>query len=764
MTFRNILLASVGMAWVAAASAAAAQTAAADGDGMAGQGQLQDIVVTAQKRAESSQKTPISISVVSGDDLVNRSANTLQDIQSQTPGLVFEQGPVNQFGVATQMRGISGKGSAEASAPIYINGIYMSAQTSGTNAGAPSAALLDIARVEVLKGPQGTLYGRNSTGGSINVVENAPKLDVVEGYVKAGVGNYNLRTASGVVNVPLVAESIGLRVAGLVTHQGAVVRNAINGTPILNRDEEAFRAALRFNPGDGALDATLRGDYYHAKGGGQLRQPVSVRPGAAALVVAIESGLNPFTNPAAVLQGVTTFQTFLKGGKPSVSDVFYNAPTSARVETYGGSFEVSYDIGGATLKSLTGYRHYEASSREDYDGTPFEILRGFVPYRYNQFSEELQLAGSALDGKLKYVVGGFYFNLKIHEQGVTSALPPLNPANPASRNYFDQSKSYSAFGQATYEITDSLNVTGGLRYTSEDKTLTVRNTDGLGCALPPPELIGGQCLARYKTSFTNVSYIGGVNYFVTPQVMIYGTVSTGFKSGGTNLGDRRPGSFVSYKPEKVDNYEIGFKGDLLDRRLRVNVSAFQMKYSDIQKAVVVATAGGGIFTITQNAASARITGVEMEVTALPVKGLELRGTLNYLKPKYLNYVDASRDRSNEKFDNQPRWQYSLSAAYTAETGIGDARAQIDWSWRGSVDLFPAAPAPRSNQFQPSYGLLNGRLSLEVESADLTIAAYGKNLLDKRYFGTITDLNASLGFGFGIVGMPRTYGLEITKRF
>jgi iron complex outermembrane receptor protein len=264
-----------------------------------------------------------------------------------------------------------------------------------------------------------------------------------------------------------------------------------------------------------------------------------------------------------------------------------------------------------------------------------------------------------------------------------------------------------------------------------------------------------------------VAYTASIDWQVTPLILLYARTSNGFKSGGLpHRVSLDPQTSDPFLPESVTDYEIGFKSRFWDNRVRLNIAAYYSDYTNIQRTVLTPgfSPGSPPTTATKNAASARIQGFEVELSTRPVDGLELGGTVSYTDARYRQFLSLGVDQSGQLFQNVPKWTYSLSAAYTVPLGFADLRAQANWYWRGRVDMFPAGGAPNPDRFQESYGLLSGRLSLELHEPNIEIALWGRNLTDEVYFNAAFDNFATAGTINQYIAEPRTYGLEAIFRF
>jgi iron complex outermembrane recepter protein len=447
---------------------------------------------------------------------------------------------------------------------------------------------------------------------------------------------------------------------------------------------------------------------------------------------------------------------------PSLSDVYSWGTSGTLTWTLSDNLEA---------KSISAYRVADRMTFYDLDGSPFPILHTNGYTHQEVFSQELQLAGDAVDGRLNWIIGGYY-SREFGFDGTQS----ISLNSFATRSFNEghvTNKSIAGFGQATFNITDQFGITAGLRYTEEEKRLVSANRrlDGL-CNLPVDLRLPGQCLVIRDDTWDALNYSFSLDYKPVDGVLLYAKTSTGFRSGGHNLrGGIDPITFETFDPEHVTDYEIGLKGDWLDGRLRTNLAAYYTKYKDIQRAVLVPSTLNPSSTVVRNAARATIYGGEAEVTFIPVDNLTLRATAGLTEPEYEEYRDGlGVDLSDQPFTYIPDRTYSLSAAYVMPMESGDLRFQVDWAWRGRVyydddSLFNGTNGLPDLRGQDAFGLLNARVSKRYESLGLDIALYGKNILDEEYIaGNLDTSTTALGFNSAVPGEPAIWGLEITKRF
>lgn len=720
---------------------------------------LDVIIVTARKRAENLQTTPISVTELGEEALKDRSVTLVSEIANYTPGMAISQNQASPLSVTFQLRGQSQNDLIVALDPpvgVYSDGVFMNAAI-----GVLGSSVVDLDRVEILKGPQGTLYGRNTTGGAVNFYTNLP-TDRWEGQITAGAGSYDAYEVSGVLNAPL-GENAAIRLVGERRGDNGYGTNYVTGERIGDRKSTLLRGTLSL--GSGPFKVILRADYSRARSdGGMGVRPLFLRPGSnAERAIAQQLGVSQTA-------AYDAYYDLVEAGRTNPWREGYNAPHFAKMRAFGGSATLEYDLGGATVKSITAYRDIRDDKSVDLDGTRFEL---FTLHRINtrikQFTQELQLVGDTFGDRLHYALGAFYIHSDGRDDNSSSALVTLSPAtNPTNRLGRVVVESPAVYGQATFDLTSTLHVTGGLRYTYESRDTTTSNVRGpTGQTCQEVGVLPGQpCTGRYPYDNENLSYTAGVDWSVTPDVMLYAKTSRGFKSGGVNTRHtENPASAAPFRPEVVTDYEAGLKSQFFDRRVRFNLSYFHSRYSDVQRTVARASAPPFLGQVTniENAAKATIDGVELEIAARPTPRLTLQGGLGYTKPQYISYIAPDgTDQSNQDFLQVSKWAYFLSANYNVPTSFGEIGAQIDWSWRSKRNLSPAGL--EAAVVRPGYGLLNGQIRLQFESIDLDARLFMKNILDKTYDVSVFDTSTSLGVVDGVLGAPRTWGISVTKNF
>lgn len=758
-------------------------------------GGIADIVVTARRSNESAQRVPIAISTVTGDDLEKLSVRDVMDIQALTPG--FQIASQNTAGRAKlTIRGqseVDSRLTTDPSVGVYVNDVSF-ARSYGLR-----SSMVDIERIEVLKGPQGTLFGRNTTGGAVNITTKQPTYDF-GGYMDFLYGSYDNVQATGVVNLPIVSDRVALRIVGQSINREGYGK-LHDGHDINDDHVYSGRALLRIDPTDN-VRMLLSADYVRQRNSGTniiLTSDLMLQNANAANralgAIAAELGLNP-ASAADRLTAYNAWRTYFdafQNGK--FYDGFANgvgteAPRDD-LDHYGFSGKIDVDVGNVTLTSISSYRNLRKAYAQNTDGVPFVVTGGFLSTDQEIFTQEFR--ASAIDGSgFDWQGGVFYSRETGNELSTNDALAYVTPTRSRLTDLDVKNTSKAVYFQGVYNFGSAVRLTGGVRYTKDYRFIDSMNRSDPAFATP---VVPGQTLTparcnllapseggpvfpncSYKTSTKSdkLTWLVSADWRPTDQVMLYGSVSTGYRSGGfTYNGTSSPttdvnafyATYAPFQPESVTNYELGVKADLLDRHLRVNASVFYQDYTDIQQRIRDLV-NGALVTLVRNAASATIKGGEIEVTAVPVEGLTLNFGAAYLDAKYNEFItlDGSGnplDLTSQQF-SAPDWTFNVGATYEIPTSDGYVRLFANYNWTDDVDFQPGSTAPAGTT-QRAFGLLDGRLSWFVESWDLDIALFGKNLTNKRYWNNATN-GESLGFNLAFPGEPRRFGVQIRKNF
>lgn len=750
-----ICLASSGAWWVVTPALAQSVPQAAESPK---ESQIGDIIVTAQRRSEAAQSTPLAITALSGKALQSSGVNSVEGLSKSIPNVEFGR---NAGDAKIFIRGVGYDSVApggETRVAVYNNNVYQSRSQ------AVFTTLYDVDRIEVLRGPQGTLYGRNATAGAINIITADPG-DELNGYASAQVGNYSLFQTEGAIGGP-VADWLGIRLSGQTVDRGGYGRNIGTGEPVNDAHSRTARLTLVAKLADNVKNR-LVADYYNARDHnfGYRYLGESFTPEEIS-----DPSLDPANYvPIPVVRGdrVPTHPQDTAGLGPL-----------NHLRTYGLSNELNVDVSDAlTITSVTGYRYLLSQIADSVYGGVQDLAIQSIYEKSNSFTQELRLSGET--GIFKYVIGGYYF----HESHVSDNRAPFNGVlfGGEDRYYeffnsggFEKTNAYAAFGQVDVKVLPKLTLSVGLRYSREKKKVreffSVDLANFYDASAPIKPLIPSTGLVPNSASWSSTDPRVSLSYQFTPRVIGYATYSQGFKSGGFNIGNIQP----PFNPERIKDYEVGLKGDFLNGRLRANVAAFYYDYSNLQ---VNQTRGISLQTI--NAASAKIKGVEAEMTALPTSSLRLSLNAAWLDATYSKFDtdDPARptlgvfnpetgtftlDLSGNRLNYAPKYKVSGSVAYTIETPYGTFTPTVDATWTDRV-YFTAYNTSRLSQ--PGYATLDLSVRWVGNNPDWTANLFMRNVTDKVYLASAGVNNPLLHYNrSGQVGAPRTFGLQVTRHF
>lgn len=708
----------------------------------------QDIVVTARKREERAQEIPIAISAFSGSALAARGVERIDGISNFSPNMTFQNNPAfgGSSSAAVYIRGIGQKDvvpTVEPGVGIYVDGIYVARSTGAI------LDLADVERVEVLRGPQGTLFGRNSIGGAISISTTKPSNDnFASGEVT--IGSFNRIDAKASVNLAL-SDRLFIKLSGASMLRDGYVRRTFDDLDLGNINKKTGRLQLRWKATD-ALEVNLSVDGTLDRNNG---------PAATLSAVSFASRRFDPANPraAAPTDNFTLLNNYfatLRGVAPCISFSPYNPqassaaacftdrfvgdrrtdggtlPQYSRVDTWGASGTIEWDLGGVTLKSLTAYREMKERSARDGDHSPLTIAHYVTSVDQNQFSQELQLLGQNDANTFKYVAGAYYF----HEGGAGINLLDFTPVLLQSGGYF-KTKSYAAFGQATWTFLPRLDLTVGLRYTRDqkqflpDQYIITDRTPGQTLIAASPNTPKTRILPYETVTRTDPAFTPSVNlaWKIDRNFMVYASYSKGFKSGGFVQRVFPPlATAPQFAPEKATAYELGFKSSLFDRRLTLNGAIFYTRYNDLQVQVF-----SGIAPVTKNAAQAEIRGAELEARLSPGSGIFLEASAGYLDPSYRSVDAAAIELStSSRFERISKWTLSAAASKTFELDAFDITPRLDWSYRSGF-FMDALNSPAL--YQKGYALLNATMTFGQKNGPLSIVAGVNNLTNTHYTET-----------------------------
>ncbi len=693
---------------------------------------LEEIIVTATRRAASMQDIPMSVAAYTGNILEQRGVDDVYGLQFLAPGMHLTGGPSGITKMA--LRGIgSDQGSigAESGAALHRDGVYIPSTVD------IRMGFFDVERVEVLKGPQGTLYGRNATGGAINIISKSPTKEF-EGGATVTYGNYNFVETKGYVSGPLIGDKLMARVAFKTSDYDGYTPNIYNGESLDNGDFAGVRAKLRYEATeDIRLDVTA--EYAQDSG---IPATIYKRSRSGAPL--------PFETEGGVL--------------PDGRAVNKNSQALNDKETWGVIGKLVWDMQGATLSSLTAYRNFNWAYAYDSDGGSTSLIYYKNSSRgLEQLSQELTLA-SAGESALEWIVGGFYFHSKETEYADVPFTPLSRRFITPTDNY--TTNAYAVFGEASYPVLEKLTLTVGARYSYEEKVIEGAS---LTTAIDDVTAIVSETLFALEDNWGSFTPKVALTYQVNDDVTAYATIGKGFKAGGYNgvAGN----SLGAFDPEKVTNYEIGLKTSLLDGRLRADIAAFHMDYSDLQVRIRrIHPESGLLVSGTQNAATSKIRGVEMKLQAQPTESLVFDAGLSYLDAAFDDYPNANDnifgivDASGFQMPNAPKWAVNLGVDYTIPVGSwGSATLHADYAYKSRVFFNTVEDTFRS---QDGANLFNARVTFEDVEGRWTLAGWVRNLTDEQVISFRDEiLSASSGPRAPTTYLaPRTYGLTVGYRF
>ena len=753
------------------AALAQASDAAAETSGIG------EIVVTAQKKRENIQDVPIAISALSGEDIADAHIATLQGLQGATPNI-----QINNFSNTpnTAVFTIRGIGIIE---PDPYAGNTVSIVYDGVPQYFSMGALLDVydlERVEILRGPQGTLFGANTTGGVVNVVTAQPTGEF-GGKIDASYGNWKHFTAAGALDIPL-GDKLAAKFVVSHDQRDGWVTNVVDGSDMGKRNVTLFRGYLKYEPTTD-FDATLVGEYVRARNGSPIVVAGDV-PGDAQFVPA--GFMNMYASPC------------LPAGSPCrAPDRYFSAngsvPDRSDMDTYRATLTMNWRNSGlGDLTAITGYKYFKLFEFTDQDGTPVFLDDTRRGTRGWQFSQELRSSVDITDS-INVIFGGFYMkthydhyqDFRIEFAGGVTYDPVTGAVNKGlpglfQRNLQDQNNwSGSLFAQSYVEVTDKLRLQAGIRYTHEKtsmlaSTLTslatggVSTFDGTAPNGTPNTVLSLVAPPRTAKSWNNVGWKLGLDYKINPNALLYAYWARGFKSGGFVGRIGIPQDLGPYDPEKVDTFEVGAKLDFLDRHLRTNLALFYTNYRDMQLAQIYFLNSGASLvqgnTIV-NAASSHIKGFEFETVAVPFERLRLKGSIAYLDAEYssFNYLlpnGGTLDLKGERLQNAPKWTASVGFDYDSAVASGHAHLHAEYNYVASKLLTSIIPTPRAT-IQPTH-IVNAGLDWSPDNERFTIGVFGRNLFDKRYIASVFDAPGTLGLVN--YAPPREYGISARVKF
>ncbi|MFT5766984.1 MAG: iron complex outermembrane receptor protein [Halioglobus sp.] len=679
---------------------------------------LEEVIVTAQKRSESVQEIPLAITAMSSDMLEARGITDIASLSSSVPAMHFGQSGSNTRitirGIGTEQTTVTG----DPGVAFHIDGVYQARSSAG------NAAFYDLARVEVLRGPQGTLYGRNATGGSVNLISKEPVAEL-GGHIEAQLGNYDQQRLRGVFNTPLMSEKLLMRISGQYETRDGYYENLTPGADdVQDVDAVDLRAQFSYLATD-SFDARLILNYSTAKGAGFGRKGL---------------GDYPAPPPFAV-------NTLYQNATPNPSDprkIYLNDIADRDNSREGATLILNWGLGSVAFKSITAWQDNTVDYVLDFDLSDADIINENNYQDSTQYSQEFQLTSTST-GSWEWIAGLYFLSeesdtdywLNDMGEGLSSFGIPTIDVGLDDPAYFGnasttESDSFGAFGQVSYNLSDTLKLTGGLRY-SKDK----KESDILRKEFFAPSSV----TFKKKEDWDGVTWKLGADWLFADDSMLYASVSTGFKSGGfLQTKNAEP-----YEPEEILAWEIGSKNRFLDNRVQANVSAYFYDYTDMQLTTI-----RDVQRETTNAGKSEIKGIEIELVGRLTSALELRGSFAYTNAEFTEYFDIDpqnkdaglQDLSGSSLPRSPNYTANLSATYSWDFNSGTLKTSLSYYW--SDEVFFTAYNRDDGDIQDSYHRTDARVVFDSADGRWYVAAAVKNLEDDEIASQMLLANPTLG--------------------
>ncbi|WP_309644978.1 TonB-dependent receptor domain-containing protein [Phenylobacterium sp.] len=736
---------------------------AADAD--KGGAQLEELIVTAQKREENVQTTPLSITAVTGTSLAKDRVLTLEDLAHNMTGISFTANSPqsNEINIRGVVNTRLSSPTADQSVATFVDDVYVS------RSGNLNSAFYDVARVEVVRGPQGVLLGKNVAGGAVNIISNAPSSET-SGRITLTVGNYDLRQSNGYVT-GAITDSLAGRFSFQTINRGGYYKDILHNTELENLDSFQARVQLAYAPTDSDFRASINVDYSKDSNDGihrvGLKSPT------------LPAGFTPWSTTRALIAalrpgGLSRTESLpiwplFKGDRAAT-------PQGARHETYDIIIKAEKDLAeNIRLSSITGYRHNHSFTL--YDQTGLGPANGFnvagpllfaEPVNFiegmNQVSQELRVASTDNESRFDWIVGAYYQKTNVHQYnrywGESTVLPTLS----GESHWDDQghNRDMAVFAQVGFDVTDTLKLDVGARYTADKKYgfqrgIIVATGDRLNPAdTAPLTPLTVNFATPYSESWKELTPQATLRWTPDDSNMAYATVSKGFKGGGfQNSASNAFAAATPYDPETVTNYEAGYKTELFDRTVRWNTAVFYMKYKNLQ---VQQTLASCLCNVISNAPGATIKGFETDLQVAPTRWLRAWASASYVDATYDTFIFAGVNNSGKRMQRTPRWQGAFGAEATTSVGSWEdaLSARLSYRYQGRMPW-----APENTTWEDGYGTLDGRIALTLPDRPWTISVYGKNLGKTIYRTNIIPFFQEEMSSFGA---PRTYGIELSAAF
>ncbi len=763
---------------------------------------LDMVVVTARKSEENLQTTPVAVTALSADAILDAQVADVSDLQRTAPGLVIAQGGASTSGFA--FVSIRGQGNLQ---PILANDPAVGTYIDGVYVARPSVGLTDlqdIQRIEVLRGPQGTLFGRNTTGGAINIISNDPVLGEFSGQVKGELGSDNYKAASATINVPLT-ERLAWRTNYSFRKRDGFGNSQVTGRDVLDVNTNFIRSKLKYEGDSWSL--VLSGDYNKMEDEGSGIQLAAVNtalvpaPFQPGLLASLHTKDNWWDTYA-----LGTTQATGTEDLPADIQAMYGVAPYNNLEVYGTSAKLDIELGDWAFQSTTSWRHSENEGLTDTDSSPVPLLATFAGSNSEYFSQEFQVSGNLTD-RLSVISGGYYGR----EAGYEYSRSQIFGGLLRDSNADVVNKTFGVYAQGYYSITDDLRLMGGYRHTWDERDSFLHNAQVLGLPYDAPVArtpyginctvdadtppTATDCTKTQLATFDYPAWALGLDWQATPSLFVYAKTSSASKAGGWNL---RAGGLPAFAPEKVKDVEFGFKADTLQQRLRFNAALFHTWKSQNQAIVNDFVPGIGVTQYIQNNGDVRIWGLETELVFLPWEGMEVTGNLSVMDGEYKsgsfqeiqviagsgctnsdNVVDGCVvDLSDTPLIQFPKSQFNLSAKQVFELAGGELSVLGSWSYVDEQHYSAVKPAdeqPDAVKMQyaeenalglvDSYNLFNARVAFRPQDRNFEVAAFIRNIGNEKYLTRrFPDVYRQLGIATEFAGEARHWGVSLSYDF
>jgi len=774
----GVSIAALAVSLTAAPQTVFAQGAPAQSDGAQDgsartSGGLEEIIVTARKRAEPLQEVPVSVSAFGGEALKSANVDSVGGLQGLVPGMTITQSGASLGTPQLSLRGISIQDvvpSTESGVGFTIDGIPLAYQRG------MFLDSFDIERIEVLRGPQGLLFGKNTTGGTVNVIRSRPDPNAeIAGRARVTFGSFGRNDYEAVVTAPVVPGLLAIKGAISVKKNDGPFKNIVTGEREGKRNFRDYVLSLVATPSE---RTNVYLSFERIEDDSQVPPYVPILTSTVYPLGApgyFGGGNSPCVNPTT--SNLCVPLTTDRNGVETRQFPAFQHTTSA-------TLEVSQELtDGIRAVSLTGYRKYKQSQIGDFDGTRYGFFRDNAQDEGRQISQELR-AETTSKGPLSLVAGAFYIDYRYNElQNPSLDIAAVNPAVPVGTTYLNSAsryltkqnaRSFALFFQADYKFFDRLTLTVGARQTWDRKKQDYTLWAGVLSSFRDIEAVGPLVgNAKGEAKFKEFTPKVGLQFEFNPNFRVYGSYTKGYNTGGFG---GRPGdlaaAIIPYQPETMDAYEIGFKSELFDRRVRFNASAFYNTMDNKQEDVLTFVQdenGARNVTRTVNAARARYKGVEVELAVIPVPGWTISSSAGYLSAKYKSYTanlgQGEVDLTSLKLRRTPKWTGGFNSDYVFDVGEGKAGLNATFAYVSRYET-NVLNDPRGSITPTGILDLSARYSFPVVgSLNLEVSAFVKNVTDNTTYTGSTSGNAVGTFlEFAIPRVGRTWGTSLSARF